>query len=93
MTAHTFYMSEGAMFDPNNGLIYLSIPGVIYVKWHKIEEREGDPDFVGQRYASLIMGDPNTGKKWESSYLIDSMFERTDVNKDIEASGIKVRNK
>ena len=80
----------GVMLDDNNGLIYPSIPDVIYVKWHKIEERERDPDYVGRRYASLIMGDPNTCKKWESSYLIDRMFEPTDANNDIEALGIKV---
>ncbi len=83
--AHT----TGAMFD-DNGLIYPSIPGVIYVKWHTIGQREGDPNFVGRRYASLIIGDPTTAKKWESSYLIDSMFEPTEVDNDNEASDIMV---
>ena len=81
--------TEGAMFDNDNGLIYPSIPGVLYVKWHYIEE--GDPEFAaGQRYASLIMGDPNTVKKWESSYLTEGGFEPTDVDNDNEASDIKV---
>ncbi len=77
----------GAMFD-KNGLIYPSIPGVIYVKWHYIQK--GDPDLVGRRYAERVMGDGNAAKMWESLYLTTGMFERTDIKNDIEASGIKV---
>ena len=79
--------TKGAMFD-NNGLIYPSIPGVIYVKWRTIEE--GGPNLVGRRYAGRVMGDGNTAKKWQSLYLIDGGFEPTDVNKNIDTSGIKV---
>ena len=79
--------TKGAMFD-NNGLIYPSIPGVIYVKWRYIEE--GAPDLIGRRYAERVMGNRETAKKWKSSYLIDGMFEPTVVNVDTEALGIKV---
>ena len=80
--------TKGAMFDINNGLIYPSIPGVIYVKWRHIEE--GDPDLVGRRYAGRVTGDRNTGEMWQSLYLTDRMFERTDVFQDTTTSGIKV---
>ncbi len=79
--------TKGAMFD-NNGLIYPSIPGVLYVRWCTIEE--GDPDLVGRRYAGSVMGDGDTAEKWESSFLIDGWYEPIDVNSDIAASGIKV---
>ncbi len=78
---------KGAMFD-NNGLIYPTIPGVIYVEWRTVEE--GPLQFVGRRYAAHVMGHPNTAKKWSASYLTELGFERTDVKKDSEASGIKV---
>ena len=79
--------TKGAMFD-KNGLIYPSIPGVIYVKWRTIEE--GDPEFAGRRYASRVMGNGDTAEKWKTSYLIDGTFEPTNVNKNIDTSGIKV---
>ena len=78
----------GAGFD-NNGLVYPTIPGVLYVQWKNAEDN--DPEFAGQRYASQIMGDPDTGKKWDSLYLIHHMFERTGITPgEIEVSGIKV---
>ena len=78
----------GAAFNMN-GLVYPTIPGVLYVTWRYIEE--GDPEFAGQRYAGSVMGDGNTAKKWQSLYFTDLMFERTDVKPDeIEVSGIKV---
>ena len=80
--------TKGSMFDTNNGLIYPTIPGVLYVKWRYIEE--GDPDLVGRRYAGRVSGDGDTAKKWQSLYLTDRMFERTDVTHDTEASGIKI---
>ena len=80
--------TKGAKFDMNNGLIYLSIPGVIYVQWHYIEE--GDPEFAGRRYAYRIKGHPNTVEKWKSSYLTDGRYEPVDVNSGIAASDIKV---
>ena len=80
--------TKGSMFDPNNGLIYPTIPGVLYVEWRYIEE--GDPDLVGRRYAGRIMGDGETAEKWQSLYLTDRMFERTDVKNDPEVSGIKI---
>ncbi len=80
--------TNGAMFDTDNGLIYPSIPGVIYVQWRYVEE--GNSEFLGQRYTTLIMGDENTAEKWQSSYLIEGRYEPIDVNNDIEASGIKV---
>ena len=79
--------TKGAMFD-SNGLIYPSIPGVLYVQWRYIEE--GDPEFIGRRYASRIMGNGDTAEKWESSYLIDGWYEPTDVDNDNEALDIKV---
>ncbi|MDE0485110.1 MAG: hypothetical protein OXI67_21245 [Candidatus Poribacteria bacterium] len=78
----------GAMFDDNNGLIYPSIPGVIYVQWQNT--KNDDPEFAGRRYVSLIMGDGDTAKQWESSYLIDGKYEPIGVDNDNEASGIKV---
>ncbi len=80
--------TTGAMFDSSNGLIYLSIPGVLYVQWHYVEE--GPPEYVGRRYATRVMGNPDTTEKWKSSYLTDYMFERTDVNNNVEASDIMV---
>ena len=80
--------TEGVMFDTDNGLIYPTIPGVLYVQWQNAEE--DDPEFAGRRYASLIMGDPNTSKKWQSLYLTKEGFERTDVNHNPEVSGIKI---
>lgn len=80
--------TTGAGFDTNNGLIYPSIPGVLYIQWQNTED--DDPEYAGRRYASLIMGDPNTGKEWRSSYLVDSMFEPIDGISEIEALGIKV---
>ncbi len=80
--------TTGAGFD-SNGLIYPTIPGVLYVQWKNAED--DDPEFAGRRYASLIMGAPGTGKKWDSLYLIHHMFERTDIIPDeIEVSGVKV---
>ncbi len=79
--------TKGAMFD-NNGLIYPSIPGVIYVKWSYIEE--GTPDLIEQRYAERIMGDGDTAERWESSYLVDGWYEPKDVNNASNALGIKV---
>ena len=79
--------TKGAMFDTNNGLIYPSIPGVIYVQWRTVEDL---PDFVGRRYTTLIMGDENTAETWQSSYLTEGGYEPIDVNNDIETSGIKV---
>ncbi len=81
-------ITTGAGLNTNNGLIYPSIPGVLYVQWQNTED--DDPEFAGRRYASQIMGDPDTGKKWESSYLIDKMFEPIDGKSDIEPLGIKV---
>lgn len=78
--------TTGAIFNNSNGLIYPSIPNVIYVQWHYVEE--GPPEYVGQRYATRVMGAPNTAEKWKSSYLTEFSFERTDKN--IETSGIKV---
>ena len=72
--------TTGAAFD-NNGLIYPTIPGVIYVTWSS---------FKGRRYPSQVRGDPNTAVKWESLYLTKDGYERTDVKNDSEASGIKV---
>ena len=72
--------TTGAAFD-DNGLIYPTIPGVIYVTWSS---------FKGRRYPSKVTGDPNTAIKWESLYLTEDGYERTDVNNDSEASGIKV---
>lgn len=80
--------TKGAMFDPNNGLIYPTIPGVIYVQWRYIEE--GDPDLIGQRYAYRVMGNENTAEKWRSSYLVDGMFEPTDMDNDTESLDIIV---
>lgn len=80
--------TKGSMFDPNNGLIYPTIPGVLYVQWRYIEE--GDPDLVGRRYAGRVMGDGETAEKWQSLYLTERMFERTDVKNDPEVSGIKI---
>ncbi len=82
--------TKGAGFDRSNGLIYPTIPGVLYVKWRYIEE--GDPNLVGRRYAGRVKGDGETAEKWRSLYLGERMFERTDVAPDeIEkASGIKV---
>ena len=80
--------TTGAMFDSSNGLIYLSIPGVIYVQWHYVEE--GPPEYVGQRYATRVMGNPDTTEKWKSANLTDQGFERTGINSDIETSDIKV---
>ncbi len=79
--------TTGAMFD-NNGLIYPTIPGVIYVEWRTVEE--GPLQFVGRRYAAHVMGHPDTAKKWSASYLTELGYERTDVKNDSEASGIKV---
>ena len=45
--------TTGAIYENNNGLIYPSIPGVIYVKWRYI--KEGDPDLVGRRYAARVL--------------------------------------
>ncbi len=58
------------------------------MKWRYI--KEGDPDLVGRRYAARVLGNGATAKKWKSSYLIDGMFEPTDVKVDTETSGIKV---
>ena len=80
--------TKGAKFDMNNGLIYPSIPGVIYVQWHYIEE--GDPEFAGRRYAYRIKGHPNTVEKWKSSYLTDGRYEPVNINRDIAAPDIKV---
>ena len=80
--------TKGSMFDPNNGLIYPTIPGVLYVQWRYIEE--GDPDLVGRRYAGRVMGDGETAEKWQSLYLTERMFERTDVKNDPEVSGIRI---
>ncbi len=80
--------TKGSMFDPNNGLIYPTIPGVLYVQWRYIEE--GDPDLVGRRYAGRVMGDGETAKKWQSLYLTERMFERTDIKNDPEVSGIRI---
>jgi TolA-binding protein len=78
----------GAMFD-RNGLIYPTISGVIYVQWHYVEE--GPPEFAGRRYATRVMGDGETAKKWKSLYLAEHMFERTEITPDeIEVSGMKV---
>ena len=80
--------TTGAGFG-SNGLVYPSIPGVIYVTWTTVEDN--DPEFAGRRYPSQIMGDPDTSKKWESLYLIDRMLERTDITPDeIDESGTKV---
>ncbi len=80
--------TKGAMSDTDNGLIYPSIPGVIYVQWSYVEE--GNPEFAGRRYAYRIMGDRNTAEKWQSSYLSDGWYEPVDVSSDIATSGIKV---
>ncbi len=80
--------TTGAGFDPNNGLIYPSISGVLYVKWQNTED--DDPEYPGQRYASLFFGDPDTCKEWESTYLVDRMYEPIDKISDIEELGIKV---
>ena len=80
--------TKGAMFDTDNGLIYPSIPGVIYVQWRYVQE--GLLESVGQRYITRAMGDRDTVIKWESSYLTDDGFERTGVNSDIAVPDIKV---
>ena len=80
--------TTGAGFDTNSGLIYPTIPGVLYVRWQNTED--DDPEYAGRRYASLIMGDPDTSDKWGSSYLVDSMFEPIHGMSDIEALGIRV---
>ncbi len=80
--------TNGAMFDMNNGLIYPSIPGVIYVQWRYFEE--SDPEFAGRRYAYKIKGDPNTVAEWKSSYLIDDWYEPVNINRDIASPDIKV---
>ena len=80
--------TKGAKFDMNNGLIYPSIPGVVYVQWQNVEE--DDPEFAGRRYAYRIKGDPSTVAKWKSSYLIDGRYKPIDVNSGITASDIKV---
>ncbi len=80
--------TTGAIFNNSNGLIYPTIPGVLYVQWHYVEE--GPPEFVGRRYAERIMGDGAAAEKWKSSHLTDQGFEPIDVNSDIEASDIKV---
>ena len=80
--------TKGAAFNRSNSLVYPTISGVLYVEWRYIEE--GDPDLVGQRYAGRVMGDGDTAKKWQSLYLTDRMFERTDVTHDTEVSGIKI---
>lgn len=79
--------TKGAMFD-NNGLIYPSIPGVIYVKWSYVEE--GVSDFAGRRYAELVMGDGDTAETWEALFLIEGRYEPTHVNNASNAFGIKV---
>lgn len=80
--------TTGAGFD-SNGFVYPSIPGVIYVSWGTANDN--DPEFAGRRYVSLIMGDGDTAKKWQSRYLINYMFERNGVRPDeIEELSIKV---
>lgn len=80
--------TKGAKFDMNNGLIYPSIPGVIYVQWRYVEA--GDPEFAGRRYAYITKGDPSTVAKWKSSYLIDDLYEPVNINRDIAVPDIKV---
>lgn len=80
--------TTGAGFDLNNRLIYPTIPGVLYVKWQKTED--DDPEYPGRRYASRYFGDPDTGKKWGSTYLVDRMYEPIDKMNDIEELGIKI---
>ncbi len=86
--------TTGAMFD-SNGLIYPTIPGVLYVKWVYFED--GDPKYYGRRYTGRLKGDPETVEKWKSLYIIDSwyevdrMLERLDVTPDeVEESGVTV---
>ncbi len=79
--------TKGASYG-ENGLVYPTISGVIYVKWVTIEE--GDPKLVGRRYPGRVMGDGETAKKWFSLYLDKQRFERTDIKNDPKVSGITV---
>ncbi len=80
--------TEGAMFD-SNGLIYVSIPGVLYVKW--VYGVPGAPKYYGRQYAGRIFGNGETAKEWKSSYLTDRRFVRTDITpEEIDVSGTKV---
>lgn len=79
--------TKGAGYG-ENGLVYPTISGVIYVKWVTIEE--GDPNLVGRRYPGRVMGDGETAKKWFSLYLDKQRFERTDIKNDPKVSGITV---
>lgn len=73
----------------SNGLIYPFMHGVLYVEWTTVPDN--DPEFGGQRYTSHISGHPDTAKKWQSLYLVNRSYERTDITPDkIEVSGIKV---
>ena len=79
----------------SNGLIYPTIPGVLYVKWVYFED--GDPKYYGRRYTGRLKGDPETVEKWKSLYIIDSwyevdrMLEGLDVTPDeVEESGVTV---
>lgn len=78
----------GAMFD-KNGLVYVTLPGVLYVQWRYVEE--GDTKYVGRRYAGRLFGHGETAEKWKSLYFTDRMYERTDITPDeIDESGTKV---
>lgn len=79
--------TEGAMFD-SNGLIYPNIPGVVYVKWYYVTE--GPREYVGRRYAEQLFGNTEAMEKWESLYLTERGYERTDIDYTPEAFGIKV---
>lgn len=79
--------TKGAMYG-ENGLVYPTISGVIYVKWVTIEN--GDPNLVGRRYPGRVTGDGETAKKWSSLFLDKQRFERTDIKNEPKISGITV---